>query len=89
MESQGKPQAKEFKKIQNPHTKLNLKAQGKKENLKSANNQPNANQNAETQKQIVVINNEKEYFIFNPNKSFINLIDIIIIIYLANSRIRL
>lgn len=52
MESQSKPQAKEFKKIFNPHTKLNSKVQGKKDILKAVNN-PSSNQNVENPKQIV------------------------------------
>jgi len=59
MESQGKPQTKEFKKITNPHTKLNLKVQGKK-----ASNHQSSNQNADNAKQIVK-NKYKIYHVFN------------------------
>jgi hypothetical protein len=52
MESQSKPQAKEFKKIMNPHTKINAKIQGKKDILRMTNN-ANSKQNAENPKQIV------------------------------------
>lgn len=60
METQIKPQAKEFKKILNPHTKINTKVQGKKDIMRMANN-PNTNQNAENQKQIVKININKSF----------------------------
>jgi len=52
MESQSKPQAKEFKKIMNPHTKINSKIQGKKDILRMINN-ANSKQNAENPNQIV------------------------------------
>lgn len=52
MESQTKQQAKEFKKILNPHTKINTKVQGKKDILRMANN-ANLNQNGENPKQLV------------------------------------
>jgi len=67
MESQSKPQAKEFKKIFNPHTKINNKFQGKKEILRAINN-PSSNQNVENQKQVV-----KKFIFF---KFYLNITDI-------------
>jgi len=60
MESQNKRQATEFKKILNPHTKINVKVQEKKDIPRMAKN-PNSNQKGENPKQIV----KKLYNIIN------------------------